>query len=74
MKDNLNTNVSNEAENPAFLVGAVSERYSKDDIRKYEDGWWITSWHEKRKMRIRIIGSFKTRQLAENDREILNAR
>jgi sugar phosphate isomerase/epimerase len=29
MKDNLTTNASNEAENPAFLVGAVICRFSQ---------------------------------------------
>jgi len=52
----------------------VSERYSKDDVRKYEDGWWITNWSEFRKERLKLIGSFKTKQLAENEREFLNAR
>ncbi|TVZ59240.1 hypothetical protein NA63_1767 [Flavobacteriaceae bacterium MAR_2010_105] len=28
MNDNLNTNASNEAESPAFLVGAVRRSYS----------------------------------------------
>jgi hypothetical protein len=27
MKDNLKTNASDEAQNPAFLVGAVSSRF-----------------------------------------------
>lgn len=29
MNDNLSTNASNEAENPAFLVGAVMPRFIK---------------------------------------------
>jgi hypothetical protein len=31
-KDNLTTNASNEAENPAFLVGAVIGSFYKDDF------------------------------------------
>jgi hypothetical protein len=55
-------------------IHSVSEHYSKDDVRKYEDGWWITSWSEYRRERLKLIGSFKTKQLAENERELLNAR
>jgi hypothetical protein len=32
MKDNLTTNVPDEAQNPAFLVGAVISRFSIDDL------------------------------------------
>ena len=53
-------------------IHGVSIRYSKDDVRKYTDGWWITSFNKTRKYRLKLIGSFKTRQLAENEREILN--
>ena len=53
--------------------GNISERYSKDDVRKYEDGWWITSYVESRKERLKLVGCFETKQLAENAREILNA-
>ncbi len=36
MNDNLTTNASNEAESPAFLVGAVSgSLLSDDDIKQY---------------------------------------
>ena len=35
MNDNLNTNVPNEADKPAFLVGAVSTRFS---FRYFKDG------------------------------------
>lgn len=54
-------------------LNIVSERYSKDDILKYKDGWWITLWNNETKTRLKLIGSFKTKQLAENEREILNA-
>jgi hypothetical protein len=50
----------------------VNKRYLKDSIRKYEDGWWITNWSEFRLERLKLIGSFKTKQLAENELEILN--
>ena len=36
MKDNLNTNVPDEAQNPAFLVGAVS---SSSGVIRTERGW-----------------------------------
>ena len=36
MNDNLTTNASNEAESPAFLVGAVIERLSFRGKRLYE--------------------------------------
>tara|TARA_R110002167_G_scaffold178527_1_gene378286 strand:- start:1383 stop:1592 length:210 start_codon:yes stop_codon:yes gene_type:complete len=55
-----------------FGIHVVSTRYSKNDVRKYTDGWWITSFNKTRKQRIKLIGSFKTRQLAENEREVLN--
>ena len=55
-------------------IADVSERYSLEDVRKYEDGWWITRWSEHRKDRLKLIGPFKTKQLAKNEREILNAR
>ena len=32
MNNNLTTNDSNEAENPAFLVGAVISRFSMEDL------------------------------------------
>ena len=53
-------------------IHVVSTRYSKNDVRKYTDGWWITSFNKTRKQRIKLIGSFKTKQLAENEREALN--
>ena len=53
-------------------IHVVSTRYSKNDVRKYIDGWWITSFNKTRKQRIKLIGSFKTKQLAENEREVLN--
>jgi hypothetical protein len=34
MKDDLTTNASNEAESPAFLVGAVRRSYSLDEVRE----------------------------------------
>jgi hypothetical protein len=34
MKDNLNTKVSNEAQNPAFLVGAVRRSFSLKNLIK----------------------------------------
>ena len=33
MNDNLTTNASDEAENPAFLVGAVVPSYSLEEVR-----------------------------------------
>ena len=45
MNDNLTTNASNEAENPAFLVGAVSssslsdwrnDEYSEEEFDEYD--------------------------------------
>jgi len=47
-------------------------KYIKSDIRKYGDGWWITGWSEFRLVRLKLIGSFKTKQIAENEIEILN--
>ena len=64
----------NTPQNPQLHKHSVIERYSIYDVRKYEDGWWITSWSEYRKERLKLIGSFKTKQLAENEREQLNAR
>ena len=66
-------NEDSKTEQPCTIQN-VSERYSMDDVRKYEDGWWITNWSEFRKERLKLIGSFKTKQLAENERELLNAR
>ena len=55
-----------------LTIPVVSTRYSKNDVRKYTDGWWITSFNKTRKQRIKLVGSFKTKQLAENEREALN--
>ena len=55
-------------------IDSVSERYSKDDVRKYGDDWKITTWDEGQKRRRIMAEGYKTRDEAEHDREIFNAR
>lgn len=55
------------------MEGKRIDRYAKDDIRQYVDGWWITAYHIERKERIKIVGPFPKKYLAENEREQLNA-
>jgi hypothetical protein len=52
----------------------VSERYSKEDVRKYGDDWKITTWDEGQQRRRIMAEGYKTRDEAEHDREIFNAR
>ena len=49
----------------------VSERYTKDSVRQYENGWYIT-FKALNGNRIKCRGPYKTKSIAENDREILN--
>ena len=51
-----------------------NERYSKDDIRKYGKGWCITTWDEGQQRRRIMADGYKTKDEAEHDREIFNAR
>ena len=57
-----------------FAIPVVSERYSKDDIRKYGNDWKITTWDEGQQRRRIMAEGYKTRDEAEHDREIFNAR
>ncbi len=63
-----------EATNKLLGLFGVSERYSKDDIRKYGDDWKITTWDEGQQRRRIMAEGYKTRDEAEHDREIFNAR
>ena len=47
---------------------------NKSDIKKYSDGWWLTWWHEDRGIRIKASGPYATKDEADRDREIMNAR
>jgi len=55
-------------------IDSVSERYSKDDVRKYGNDWKITTWDEGQQRRRIMAEGYKTRDEAEHDREIFNAR
>ena len=49
-------------------------RYSKEDIFKYLDGYWITSWMAIRGCRVKISGPYKNKDMALLDMEVLNNR
>jgi len=51
----------------------VSERYPKDCVLQYEDGWYITFKSLTGNI-IKSHGAYRTRAIAEPDRLILNAR
>lgn len=51
----------------------TKERYSKDCIRQYEDGWYIT-FKPLRGIRKKSHGPYKTNAIADNDREVLNGK
>ena len=42
-----------------LIIDPVSERYSKDDVRKYGDEWKITTWDEGQKRRRIIAEGYK---------------
>ena len=50
-----------------------TERYPKTCVKQYEDGWYIT--HQALNgIRRKISGPYKTKAMAEPDRETLNNR
>lgn len=49
------------------------EQYPKDCIRQYDDGWYIT-FMPLHGARIRSHGPYRTKAIADNDRETLNNR
>ena len=46
----------------------------KSDIKKYQLGWWITFWAEGQGRRIKTHGPYETKDEADADREVLNAK
>lgn len=51
---------------------SISERYPKDCVLHYEDGWYITFKSLSGNI-IKSHGAYKTKEMAEPDRRILNA-
>lgn len=51
----------------------VKERYPKDCVLQYKDGWWITFTSLNGRI-IRSRGSFTTKAMAEHDRRTLNSK
>ena len=51
----------------------VSERYTKEDVIQFEDGWYITFKAINGRI-IKLHGSYRTKAMAEHDRRTLNAR
>ena len=54
-------------------IANVSERYPKDCVLQYEDGWYIT-FKSLSGNTIKSQGAYKTKTMAEHDRRTLNAR
>tara|TARA_R110001606_G_C15166006_1_gene627594 strand:+ start:523 stop:789 length:267 start_codon:yes stop_codon:yes gene_type:complete len=68
------TLTKDEADKILLDLHNVSERYSKEDVRKYGDDWKITTWDEGQQRRRIIAEGYNTIDEAEHDREIFNAR
>mgnify|MGYP003641463590 CR=1 FL=1 len=49
------------------------ERYPKDCVLQYEDGWYITFSSLGGNI-IKSLGPYKTKAISEHDRKILNIR
>ena len=49
-------------------------RYSFDDIMKFSDGWWITTWDASQGRIIKSMGAYKTKDEAKCDVMALNAK
>jgi len=54
-------------------MASVSERYSKDDIMQYTDGWYVC-FLSLDKRYIKVSDGFRTKKIADTERRILNAR
>ena len=46
----------------------------KSDIKKYSTGWWLTFWSEGQGKRIATDGPYRTKDGADADREVINAK
>lgn len=71
MNDNLTTNVTNEAEKPAFLVGAVSgcffyikqkfnsRSHAEQELLEWKEKGWITNyriaWDTQLRMTVEVV-------------------
>ena len=57
----------------ALHISSVSERYSKDDVMQYPDGWYVC-FLSTAKRYVKVSDGFKTKAIAETERKLLNAR
>ncbi len=48
------------------------ERYPKDCLFKYPDGWYITFFDNSANMRRQVAGPYKSKNDSMLDREVLN--
>lgn len=53
---------------------AIVGRYLFDDIMKFSDGWWITSWSPTQRRIIKSHGPYKTKDEAKCDVMVLNSK
>ena len=52
---------------------SVGERYSKDNVMQYPDGWYVC-FLSAAKRYVKVSDGFKTKAIAETERRLLNAR
>ena len=66
-------NTISDDTNKALNLARVSERYSKDDVMQYPDGWYVC-FLSTAKRYVKVSDGFKTKAIAETERKLLNAR
>lgn len=74
LRDKLQDTIEILKQGQTLPIINLIERYSKDDIRKYGDGWAITIWDNGQKRRRIMADGYQTKNEAEHDRKIFNAR
>ena len=57
----------------ALHVASVNERYLKQDVMKYPDGWYVCFLSLSNRY-VKVSNVFKTKAIAETERKLLNAR
>ena len=57
----------------ALHIASVSERYLKQDVMKYPDGWYVCFLSLSNRY-VKVSNVFKTKAIAETERKLLNAR
>lgn len=56
------------------LLHSVSERYPKDCLMQYPDGWYVCFLNKITKKYVKVSTAFKTKAIADTERKLLNAR